>query len=385
MDRDRGDRRALAQAARARGGGLHATYALAQLARIDVVALDGEIRPDLSIDGADEVDPELRLLKGGGGALLREKIVITAARRFVVVAETDKRVERLGRRFTLPVEVVRFALARHTAAPVRAAAGRRERRAEDGDPYLTDEGHYILDCPLPPDGDLGRARPRREGAARRGGARAVHRDGRARPARPPGRRLGRDRALTWTCWPSSAVCVAVIVSPGQDTALTIRNTIAGGRRGGALTALGVSIGQAVWTLAASAGVAALIVASEPAFVALKLAGAAYLVLLGARSLRDALRPRPAEPPTPPRTRRGGRRRGSVPRRPAQQPGRPQVAVFFTACCRSPRRAARRVLRHDRARPRLLLLTFLWLLLYAAVVAKAGDLLRPARCGARSTP
>ena len=92
------------------------------------------------------------------------------------------------------------------------------------------------------------------------------------------------------------VCVAVIVSPGQDTALTIRNTIAGGRRGGALTALGVSIGQAVWTLAASAGVAALIVASEPAFVALKLAGAAYLVLLGVRSLRDALRPRPEEPP-----------------------------------------------------------------------------------------
>ena len=131
----------------------HATYALAQLARIDVVALDGEIRPDLSIDGADEVDPELRLLKGGGGALLREKLVITAARRFVVVAETDKRVERLGRRFTLPVEVVRFGW-RDAQRRLSELLPGSERRAEAGDPYLTDEGHYILDCPLPPDGDL---------------------------------------------------------------------------------------------------------------------------------------------------------------------------------------------------------------------------------------
>ena|SRR5215211_2881390 len=65
------------------------------------------------------------------------------------------------------------------------------------------------------------------------------------------------------------VSIVVIVSPGQDTALTIRNTLVGGRRGGVLTALGVSSGQAVWTLAAAVGVAALIVASEPAFVALK--------------------------------------------------------------------------------------------------------------------
>jgi threonine/homoserine/homoserine lactone efflux protein len=86
------------------------------------------------------------------------------------------------------------------------------------------------------------------------------------------------------------VAVLVIVTPGQDTALTIRNTLAGGRRAGVRTAAGVVCGQAVWALAASAGVAALLVASEPAFVALKLAGAAYLVYLGGRALLSAARP-----------------------------------------------------------------------------------------------
>jgi threonine/homoserine/homoserine lactone efflux protein len=89
-----------------------------------------------------------------------------------------------------------------------------------------------------------------------------------------------------------AVAVVVIVTPGQDTALTVRNTIAGGRRAGVRTAAGVVCGQAVWALAASVGVAALLVASEPAFVALKLAGAAYLVYLGGQSLLAAARRRP---------------------------------------------------------------------------------------------
>ena len=77
------------------------------------------------------------------------------------------------------------------------------------------------------------------------------------------------------------VAAVVIATPGPDTALTIRNTLVGGRRAGVFTAGGVAAGQAVWTLAASAGVAALLVASEPAFLALKYAGAAYLVFLGA--------------------------------------------------------------------------------------------------------
>jgi ribose 5-phosphate isomerase A len=131
----------------------HATYALAQLARIEVTALDGETHPDLAIDGADEIDPELRLLKGGGGALLREKIVISAARRFVVVAEREKRVERLGTHFTLPVEVVRFGW-RDAQRRLAALLPDSTRRSEGGDAYLTDEGHFILDCAVPDSADL---------------------------------------------------------------------------------------------------------------------------------------------------------------------------------------------------------------------------------------
>ena len=84
------------------------TRELARDAGIDEVTLDGETRLALAIDGADEVGPGLGLIKGGGAALLREKIVIEAAERFVVVAETAKRVERLGQTHPLPVEVVRF-------------------------------------------------------------------------------------------------------------------------------------------------------------------------------------------------------------------------------------------------------------------------------------
>src|SRR5215217_6294769 len=87
------------------------------------------------------------------------------------------------------------------------------------------------------------------------------------------------------------VAIVVIVTPGQDTALTIRNTLAGGRRAGVRTASGVVCGQAVWALAASAGIAALLVASEPAFVAVKLVGAAYLVYLGGQALLSAARRR----------------------------------------------------------------------------------------------
>jgi threonine/homoserine/homoserine lactone efflux protein len=85
-----------------------------------------------------------------------------------------------------------------------------------------------------------------------------------------------------------AVSALVICTPGQDTALTIRNTLSGGRRSGIATAGGVAAGQAVWTLAASAGLVAVLTASEPVFRALKLVGAAYLIYLGAQSLYSAL-------------------------------------------------------------------------------------------------
>ena len=85
------------------------------------------------------------------------------------------------------------------------------------------------------------------------------------------------------------VCALVICTPGPDTALTIRNSIVGGRRGGVLTAAGVAAGQLVWTVAASVGIAGLLQASQPAFTALKIVGAAYLAFLGVQSILAAVR------------------------------------------------------------------------------------------------
>ena len=130
------------------------TRALALELGIEVLELDGTFELDLALDGADEVGPGLDLIKGGGGALLREKIVISAARRFVVVAEASKKVERLGETFRLPVEVVRFGW-RDTRRRLSGLLPDLELRAADAgsDPYLTDEGHYILDCAIPESAD----------------------------------------------------------------------------------------------------------------------------------------------------------------------------------------------------------------------------------------
>jgi ribose 5-phosphate isomerase A len=130
------------------------TDELARGAGLDLVELDGSLRLALAIDGADEIDPDLGLLKGGGGALLREKIVVAAAERFVVVAETSKRVDRLGTTRGIPVEVVRFGW-RETCARLLARVESAElRRGDDGEPYVTDEGHYILDCVPGATGDI---------------------------------------------------------------------------------------------------------------------------------------------------------------------------------------------------------------------------------------
>lgn len=128
------------------------TRARAGEAGIEVVDLDGSVALDLAIDGADEIDPELRLIKGGGGALLREKIVVAAAERFAVVAETGKRVDRLGESFRLPVEVARFGWrdTRRRLADLFPAA---VLRTAGDSAFLTDEGHHILDCAIPRDGD----------------------------------------------------------------------------------------------------------------------------------------------------------------------------------------------------------------------------------------
>jgi ribose 5-phosphate isomerase A len=118
------------------------------------VELDGRRRLDVAIDGADEVDPRLNLIKGGGGALLREKLVVEAAERFVVVAEAAKRVERLGERRSLPVEVVRFAWLETRRRLLELVPEAILRTGPGGEPVVTDEGHYLLDCPLPRRGEI---------------------------------------------------------------------------------------------------------------------------------------------------------------------------------------------------------------------------------------
>jgi ribose 5-phosphate isomerase A len=130
-----------------------ATEAKARAAGIDLVELDGELVLDLAIDGADEVDRGLGLIKGGGSALLREKLVMAAARRVVIVAEATKFVERLGTIHPLPVEVVRFAWQSTRLRLLELVPSAVLRVAADGAPVVTDEGHYLIDCAVP-NGDL---------------------------------------------------------------------------------------------------------------------------------------------------------------------------------------------------------------------------------------
>ena len=130
-----------------------ATRGLAKHAGIKLTTLDETPELDLTIDGADEVDPRLRLIKGGGAALLREKIVANASRRMVVIADAAKKVDVLGA-FPLPVEVVRFGLEatkRAVAEAVSKAGCQGElklRLGPDGHGLVTDSGHFILDAAL---------------------------------------------------------------------------------------------------------------------------------------------------------------------------------------------------------------------------------------------
>jgi ribose 5-phosphate isomerase A len=112
---------------------------------IPLVDFDECFEIDVTIDGADEINPALQLIKGGGGALLREKIVASASRKMVIVADSSKQVPVLGK-FPLPVEIVPFAqliLARRIAS---LGASVTLRKDQAGLPFITDEGHYILDC-----------------------------------------------------------------------------------------------------------------------------------------------------------------------------------------------------------------------------------------------
>ena len=167
------------------------------------------------------------------------------------------------------------------------------------------------------------------------------------------------------------VSAVVIVTPGQDTALTIRNTLLGGRRAGVGTAAGVVGGQLAWALATSAGLAALLLASAPLFTAIRLAGAAYLVVLGAQALVSAVRGRPHEDRLP-RRRSSAVRQGLL-----SNLGNPKMAVFFTSLLPQFASSFAGMLSLGLL---FAALTLSWLSLYALAVARASGLLR--RTGVR---
>lgn len=126
------------------------TAALCVQLGVPLSTLDETPELDLTIDGADEIDPALTLVKGGGGALLREKIVAAASARMIVIADRSKVVDTLGR-FPLPIEVNRFGLrateiAIQTAAAKLGLAGPVTLRMTDNQPFVTDGGHFILDA-----------------------------------------------------------------------------------------------------------------------------------------------------------------------------------------------------------------------------------------------
>lgn len=174
------------------------------------------------------------------------------------------------------------------------------------------------------------------------------------------------------------VSFVVIATPGPDTAITVRNTLFGGRAGGVFTALGISCGQTLWALATSFGIIALLIASEPLFLAVKYAGAAYLIWLGIQALREAIRPgslatsMTAVSASQPRLRPLVAFRQGV----ISDLGNPKMAVFFASLL------PQFVPAGGASFAALFLLglvfavmTFSWLTLYAIFVAKAGDVLR----------
>jgi threonine/homoserine/homoserine lactone efflux protein len=193
------------------------------------------------------------------------------------------------------------------------------------------------------------------------------------------------------------ISLIVIITPGPDTALTIRNTLVGGRRAGIATGAGVVSGLATWTVATSAGLAALIVASQPIFTAIRLVGAAYLVFLGLQALYLAIKPQAAHLPVHTRGERvgvrgldspspsgGGQGGGIHPWRAYRQGifsnlSNPKIVVFFLSLL------PQFVTRSSASFFGLLLLgaifcaiTLVWLTLYAVVVARLGDVLRRGR-------
>jgi ribose 5-phosphate isomerase A len=138
---------------------------------IPVEDWDGRLRIDLTIDGADEIDPDLNLIKGGGGALLREKIVAQASRREIIIIDDSKFSPFLGTRRAVPVEVVPFGWRSQALFLESLGAKASLRMNPDGNPFATDEGNYILDCyfgPISDPADIAERIRRRAGIVEHG-------------------------------------------------------------------------------------------------------------------------------------------------------------------------------------------------------------------------
>jgi len=174
------------------------------------------------------------------------------------------------------------------------------------------------------------------------------------------------------------ISVLLVVAPGPDTAITTRNALVGGRRAGLFTILGVSFGLAVWTLATGAGVAALLRASEPAFVALKLVGAVYLAVLGVQAIWGAVR-KAGSRGTARMARRTIEPRVALRQGALTNLGNPKIAVFFTSFLPQFTPA------HHASFTALVVLGLLfcllglsWLTIYVLAIARLGDFLRRPR-------
>jgi threonine/homoserine/homoserine lactone efflux protein len=175
------------------------------------------------------------------------------------------------------------------------------------------------------------------------------------------------------------ISVLVITTPGPDTALTIRNALLGGRRTGLATALGVSTGLSIWAIATSAGIVALLVASEPLFLAVKYAGAAYLVWLGVQSLRSAFTAN-QHLPTMDRLASGRLQpRQAFVQGVVSDLSNPKIAAFFTSLLPQFAPAGGADFAGLAALGLLFsLMTLLWLTGYALAIARMGDVLRRPR-------
>lgn len=186
--------------------------------------------------------------------------------------------------------------------------------------------------------------------------------------------------MTGSLWAFLLISIFIIVTPGPDTAVTVRSTLLGGRSAGMATALGIALGQLVWALATSAGLVALLLASEPIFNAIRWAGAAYLIWLGVQTLRSALTSTRSSAGSAAAHLPGDRPRLSAPAAFRQglvsDLGNPKMAVFFASVLPQFAPEGQGML------STLALLgimfsamTLAWLTLYAVVIASLGDAFR----------